>query len=99
MDHSFFITLILRGMGWSVTASLLLVCSFDAFSGFNWLTDLDCRAHHLTFSRSDPSTSFTTSRKCDLCQIFYSRPQASCSFPGCQTDIDNVPWLLQFKPV
>ena len=44
MDHSFFITLILRGMGWSVTASLLLVCSFHAFSGIlHWLaeTDLD----------------------------------------------------------
>ena len=30
---SFFITLILRGMGWSVTASFLLVRSLNVFAG------------------------------------------------------------------
>ena len=49
--YSIFITLILRGMGWSVTASLLLVRNYGP--AFDWLTDLDCRAHLLMFSRSD----------------------------------------------
>ena len=40
MDHSFFITLILRGMGWSVTESLLLVCGLMLLFG-EVKTDLD----------------------------------------------------------